>query len=63
VDACDWTGTFYADVIGAHLSSRRSDTKEVWVNMVYERSRKFQLGKAPNPIGQALAEGFKSVAC
>jgi hypothetical protein len=31
VDTCDWTGTFYAQVIGAHLSPRGSDIKEVRV--------------------------------
>ena len=29
-DTCDWTGTFYTQVIGADLS-RGSDTKEFWV--------------------------------
>jgi hypothetical protein len=28
VDTCDWTGPFYTQVIGAHLSPRGSDIKE-----------------------------------
>jgi hypothetical protein len=31
VDTHDWTGTFYTQVIGAHLSPSGSDIKEVWV--------------------------------
>jgi hypothetical protein len=31
VDPCDWTGTFYTQVIGAYLSPQGSDIKEVWV--------------------------------
>jgi hypothetical protein len=29
VDTCDWTGTFYTQVIGAHLSPPGSDIKGV----------------------------------
>jgi hypothetical protein len=34
VDTCDWTGTFYSHVIGAHLFPKGSDIKEVRQDMV-----------------------------
>jgi hypothetical protein len=36
VETCDWTGTFYTQAIGAHLSPRGSDIKEVWVHFQSE---------------------------
>jgi hypothetical protein len=41
VSTCDWTGTFFTQVIGAHLFPKGSDITEVLVPTEYESATKY----------------------